>query len=445
MSKLKVVLPGILLLVLALYGAFKAYIYYHVRSGLEDAVAMARPFGTLRYSGIASSLDGAVGVEGLEIRPQGATQPLRIGFAQLRGPGIGFLLELAGGKRGEQLPGWMELSLERVELPHVLDLYPGLDSLLHSDAALSAAPPPPCSLGGLVGDQGLYGGDRFPLRLAARLGYRTDLRGGPAQFYMSYGIEGGESLMLDLILSEMPSPQAAVQGKAPNLERFTLTYQPEAGRITGPLQACAGKAGVNVEQFVAGLMVESDREFVKAFGVVPGPGLRQALQRFLLNPGEVRLSAAPDFPLMRASSLPTDPKALLAWLDPNLTVAGERVTDLSLRLPSAAAADASAAGRGAGQAATQAGAGASPAARATPERRRPRFVVTPVAELGRYLQREVKVHTPQHAQPLEGTLIAMDAGELSIERRVSQGKWTVHVPLRDVQKAEVLRLDDEAP
>jgi len=65
----KRVLFYILIFPLLAYGGLKAYVWYTVKSNVDDVVANMTPFAEVTYDGIFSSLDGVVGIEGVVIKP----------------------------------------------------------------------------------------------------------------------------------------------------------------------------------------------------------------------------------------------------------------------------------------------------------------------------------------------------------------------------------------
>lgn len=425
--KLKHLLLAVPLLTVSLYGGLKAYIHVNTKANLDNLRAMARSFVAIHHGGIASSLSGGLEIRDLEIRPAQGISSIRIGSLTLRGPGLGFLLDLAGGWGRKPPPAWVELSLQRVELPSILDLFPGLQPMTQDVGRSGGARPPACGLAGLLGQTGSY--QSFPLRLQAKMGYQSE-SGGGARVTFSYQLAGGESLAMEMALTGLPAPGAPMP-TMPSVQRLQLIYQPAVEQVRKAVRACASESGKAPDAFVVGLLAQADAQYAQDLGLVPGPGLRQALQRFLLNPGDVRMVSTPSPSLFQRSAPPSDPKLLMALLDPSLTVAGEPVRDLSFQLTVQEGESRQTAAR--------------PAKTQAQAQVRARFMDTPVADLGKFLQRQVRIHTPQHAHPLEGTLISLEGGEANVEKHMPQGKWSAHVPLRNITRAEVLRLDREAP
>lgn len=428
MAKLKHVLFAAPILAVALYGGLKTYIYVNTKDGVEKFQAMARPFASIRYGGIGSSLNGGLEIQDVEISPVQSSAPVRIGSLSLRGPGLGFLLDLAGGWGAKPPPEWLELNLLRVEMPAAQDMFPGLQQSPGGAGATSA----PCGLADLLGQTGSY--QSFPLRLDAKIGYRSETGGG-ARVNFAYSLAGGESLAMEMALTGLPMPGAVLLGAMPSVQRLELAYRPAVEQVRTAVEGCASAGGKTPEAFVANLLAQGDAQYAQDLGLVPGPGLRQALQRFLLNPGEVRMLSTPSPALFQLAAPPSDPKRLLALLEPLLTVSGEAVPDLSFQLISPTTEGE--AGRSAP--------GAAGSSQAQAKRPQARFMDTPVADLGKYLQRQVRIHTSQHERPLEGVLISLEGDEANVEKRMAQGKWSAHVPLRNITRAEVMRLDQEAP
>jgi len=431
-NSLKSPVIGVLLLALSTYAGIKVKLYFGVQDAMESLILVASPYATIKYTGITSSLTGSLGVQGVEIQTKDAVVPVRIGSAQLRGPGFGFIWGLARGKASGELPEWLELAFEDLDLPYVENLVPSPDAPVSiKDLLSTTTQPDACSLAGIFGEGGMYSRDRFPLRMGIRIGYRTGGQAGPAQLYGYYGLAGGESLYMEFNLSGMPSPQSAMLGKVPNLERYSFTFQPDAAQVSSVVNKCAERAGVAPANFVDKLMAGSDKDFAAAFGVVPGTGLRQALRTYLLSPAPVQVTGAPNLDLTRQPSLPNDPKLLVSLLQPRVTVGTETIHDLGFRAPRAE------------EPVLKPSSAADQTQAAPILRPKPRWLVTPVQELVLHLQKEVRIQSAKHPKPVEGLLVAIERGKASVEQRVAQGKLTTHVGLKDIEKLEVLRLPNE--
>jgi hypothetical protein len=214
----------------------------------------------------------------------------------------------------------------------------------------------------------------------------------------------------------------------PNLREATVRYQPNAEAYARMTDHCARRRGSDREAYLQALASESDAAFVERFGVAPGPGLRDAIARYLQQPGEVKVVLRPDAELVLT---PGANRSLQYWIDAAglaLYVNGQLVEDLSV-LPAPppvgpATAD--------GEATGAAGAGAVAAASGPAS-----FRERPLADIGKFLDHRVRVHTRDGKPPREGRLKHVDAVQADVDQRHSGGHLVAHVRLEQISRLEV--------
>ena len=431
MQQLKVLGVYALILAAVIYAAIKAYIYFGVKGKLDDAIARAQPFAQISYSGISSSLDGSIEVDGIEVRSGQQTLPIRIGSLQLQGTGIGFLLDAAKGFGQNRIPSILQVDVRRLELPDIQEMVPSVLPPLKSGRRSPV--PDQCSLGGLLRSAALMRSDSYPLLLDLNIGYQMDLLARIGRLNFGYDVQGGESFTVDVNLSGMLQPSAMMMGAAPAVDRLSIRYKPNGEYLKKRVSDCAKKQGTSESIYVEGLLAQPAGRFVEELGFVPGNGLRQGIVRFLLKPVEILVVAGPiDEPLQLGSGqIPAG--RLVDFLNLEVSVNDERVSDLSF----AVAADVEATGISDEDAAISAGQGKK-------VRRRARYMETPIDELGKYLGRPVQLLISGHDKPQSGILVAVRDSEVDVEKRMRQGRMSVHVPFDDIERIEVLRFPDTA-
>ncbi len=421
------------LLAVAYVGA-KVYLYYSVKEQVERGITMVRPYAAVSYSGISSSLAGSVSVEGLEVRSQDQVLPLRIDELRLSGDGPGFLLDLAGGFGGGRVPASMNIDLRRIELPDINDMLPEGLTLAKASSSPMAKPADPCGLNGLLQRIGLLRSDAYPLIMHVTTRYELNAPANSGRFEFGYRVEGRESVELEARISAMPKPGAMFTGAMPVVEGASIAYRPGREYVSGMVSACARSAGLSMPLYVGGLLAQPQERIAKALGFVPGPGLRRALERILLQPESVLVELGPieDPSLFMAPDL--TPRRTMDLLNLRLSVNDETVDDLSFQ-------PASALGGSVADAAGYTGPGGNDKGQAA---MRPpmRFIDTPVSELDQYLGRKVRLYVLKHERPHQGTLVQVGEGEVSVQKRIHRGKITVHTPMEGIVKAEVKRYPD---
>ncbi len=429
----KYFLFALVLIAIAYVGA-KIYLYYNVKDQVERGIAMAGPYAAVSYDGISSNLAGSVSVEGLEIRARDQVLPLRIDEVRLSGEGIGFLFDLADGIGGDRVPPSMRLELLRLELPDMNDMLSEGMSLGKASKSPLAEPADPCSLNGLLQRIGLFRSDAYPLIVYVNTGYELDVSRRLGRFEFGYRVEGRESVEMLTLVSGMPQPGAMLAGALPVIEKISIAYRPGREYVSGMVSDCAKSSGLSMPLYVGGMLAQPDERIISEMGFVPGPGLRRALERILLQPEAVLVELGPIEDMSVFMTPELAPRRVMDLLNLRLSVNDEPVLDLSYQ-------EASAVRNTAAQADHSVGGGGSDQERQV---LRPpmRFIETEVSDLGRHLGRDVRLYVLKHERPHLGALVQVGDGEVSVEKRVYSGRITVHVPLEGVIKAEVRRYPD---
>jgi hypothetical protein len=418
----------LLVVLVAVYAGIKAYVYFSVQGELDALASRLRPFAQFSYDGIASGLQGSVAVEGVEIRSSGLPLPVRIARVSLEGPGPGFLFDAAAGFGVERIPSWMRLTLQGAELSDVRDLLPA------DLGSAAGGRPPPCSLSGLLQRATAFQGERLPVVLDVTLEYRIDLLEGLGQLDFEYQLADGDALGIEVNVSRLSPPGSMLVGALPRIDRIRVALRPDPERVRGLVRDCAGKDRLTAGAFLDSLLARAPEQLVEDLGFLPGPGLRAALRRGLARPGETVLELGPiDDPMVLQPEVATlTPEQLIERLGVVLEVNGEPVEDLSF-----ATADSVPVGS------SRASASPGDAGRVPRRKRvRARMLDTPVAELKTYLGREARIFVDNRPRPHKGILSAVQQDQISVEQRLLGGKMTVHLPLKEVVRAQVKRYPD---
>ncbi len=445
MSKLKIIVPAFALLLAAVYGGFKGYIYYQVSSQLDELIEMAAPFAHISYGGISSTLDGRLTVENIQVIPQGVPDEASIDAIGVRGDGPVFLLRLLSGLKEGDPPKKLDFFVRGFKVAlngefaaHYTGLLQGFRQETDGQTLDS------CDFGGWVSPDAFraLGMDAFMVDM--NMGYRFVQGGDELQAHLEFGVQGVETTNMDVTLTGVPQPGMVMMGAMPKLEDFAIGYQLDPEFSAAALGRCAQARGQTVEAYLDALF-ESEEQFAQTLGFVPGPGISQALKAFLLQPGEVRIN----------TQLPVDfdpttlglyaPKDWVEILGLELDVNGVQITDLSFTLPTVSAGMAGSSwisrltGTDQLPAASTTGMGTDGAGKEEQARRlRREFVATPVAELRGYVGKDVRLYTVNAEAPRIGELLSINNVEATVVQHVHGGKMAAHVPLSEITKAEVL-------
>ena len=111
----------LIILVAAIVGGVKGFIYYKVMAQLDDAIALASPFVLITYEGVNSSFEGEVNVEGVKIKTYGNSLELTIDDVRVKFPDLQTLLFIGNDLKRQRLPEQMQLTLQhvRMDLQHL--------------------------------------------------------------------------------------------------------------------------------------------------------------------------------------------------------------------------------------------------------------------------------------------------------------------------------------
>lgn len=434
--KLKNVLLVPMVIGLVAYGGVKGYLYYKVKQGLDRMTAMAAPFATLKYGGIETLLSGVLSVTDMSVTPVGAAVGIGIDRAELKGRGVEFLLDVAGGFTMDQPPEQLHLTLNRMRIPM------GSDYLDAFGLKASGQQHAMCSLGGLLAQTGVEQLGFQQLVSDASFRYHYNQRAGEINVVMDYAMAGLSALSMEMGIGGVPQPGVLVSGAVPQVRQMVIRYQVDQGYTERVIDSCAKQAGENRASFISSLFNQESAYFVRNLGFVPGEGIRFTLRHLLTQPGELRIALSPEGPINPAVLSAYKPQDLLRVLGVDVSINGQPVTDLSFTLPEGEDRLASLFSDGAASRAeerVQGQAKGNPAAKLV----RTRFIATPLGELQRHIGRDVRVFGADRDEPQQGVLVAMKNGQLDLEQRLHGGRMTLYIQTNRIERVEVLRRVEE--
>lgn len=416
-------LPLLLIPVLG-YGALKGFAYFKAKKAVDDVVRAASEHTEILYTDISTDLRGAVTVSGIAMHPHGSEDSVRIDAVRVASDDPLFFLHGTGWRPGESAPPpSMSFAVTGLSVPLGADFIP---SVATPQGAL------PCDDDIGMNPQLLQkiGFGSIDIDLDGQYHIVPDARA--LELGMNIDVHNIETMQLEATLNDVdPEYFGRDGGPPPSIGRFSvaLNVSPEFGRQL--LKACAVGTDMTTQAWSQRLAERAIHDFQMG-GMQLGPGLRNAVQRFYQNWGEFRLVGAPSQPVGALSLVFLPPEQLANALGLQLTVSGELVTDLSFHWeqPDGAAL--------AGLLGSE-----SPAAQATAEKRPKRVIVrreyepVPPADIAQYVDREVMIQP--RGQPMrEGVLKRISNGSAEVEQSLHGGKFTVYVPLSDIQSMQAL-------
>lgn len=417
----------LLLVPAAIYGGLKGVLYYNAKQTVDDLVSAASYQADIRYADITTDLRGAVTVSGVTVQPVGYADAIKIDAVRIASDDPLFFIRSADWRPGEDKPPEMlEFAINGVHVPLNSDFVTSTfgSAAEGQDAACAQ---------GLQIEPGMLrklGFDDLDMDFDGY--YRLD----PAQRTLSLGVNMElrdiESMHFTATLADV-DVQTLAQGGAPQVSlgdlKVALTVSPKFGRQA--LKECAIGTEMTVQEWSTVLAERAVEQF-EGQGLSLGYGLRNALRDFYRDWGEFKLVAAPAKPVGLFSLIFLPPERLAEALSLQLSLNDQPIGDASFtwHRPDAQALSAL---FGAEQADTSNKAASQP-------RRiliRRDFEPVPVGDIGRYVDHKVTIKP--RGQPLrEGVLKRINDGEAEVEQSLHGGKFTVYVPLRDIESVQAL-------
>jgi hypothetical protein len=432
--KLKTLFLVPMVAAVVIYAGLKGYIYFKVKGNLDELARMAAPFATLSYGGIGSDLRGKVSVENVKVTPVGTTVDFNVGEILVEGPDLEFLLAMSGGFKDAEPPRYAYLRFKRAEIPAGEDVM----SQLNQISGLSASQakgymPEVCSLGGIFQHVGMDNIGYGKLIADFSMGYKLYQQSGEMEISTDYSVEGLEAFEMEMMLKGIPQLGAVMTGSVPNLGRMEASYRAEPAYMKGMVDYCAKQSDVTPQEYVDGLLSQSDGYYARNLGFIPGAGIRTAMRSLLTQAGEMRFSAYPTTDISAQRLAAYSPQDLISLLGVQMSVNGQNVSDMSFTIPENLSAFADA----------ETGVISDEVdGEEQRERLKPRrFIKTEVSALKEYLGKDVRLVMKDDGRVKQGMLDRITDGVASVQQSVYGGKFTSHIPLDSIARAEVWRRD----
>ncbi|MCP3870460.1 MAG: hypothetical protein GY703_20695 [Gammaproteobacteria bacterium] len=447
MVKAKTLVLVLFVAVAAGYGLTKAYIYYKVKSELDNMVRIAAPFMEISYGDIGSDLKGALSVRKLDFLFLSGGETMQIESVELRGSGPEFLYQLAAGFGGLNQPDNVTVNLLGVSVPADQNFSSGL-GFSGMDDTESGIPyqTEPCTLGGILNNRGMEALGTSTLVADVTFSYSLDRKKDNVQVFLDSQVDDISSFSIEMNLNNLPRPGAVMMGSLPKLGKFELQYRVEPKYATRMLAHCAEQAGKSPEDFVESLFDLSEQQFASNLGAVPGPGIQETLRTLVAEGGDIQLTADPNIPFDPIELATYQPEEMLQKLGLEMSLNDKPVKDLSISLPSDGASPSWISGLRSlsknseplsAQTGTQSSGQKGTTGSGTRTVNDLRFVDTRVSELHRHIGKQVKLYSRSAKRPKQGQLESITGDIISVKQRVHRGSLTAHIQLSEVNRAEV--------
>jgi hypothetical protein len=420
--------PFVALLLLAgvVYGAIKGWMYYNARQAIEQLSTASAGQLEIRYDAIETELAGAVTVQGVSLVPVGAPQPVHIDRVRVSGPQLVFFL---WGRKRNDPPTHMRIALEGIRIALDKQLFSALRRDLPEQPDTS---PQGCDVGDNLDPDILRELGFDELQMDASLSYDYDKAEHKLRADMALDIAQLERMQADVALSDV-APDALEEGmnSIPSLASMNLSYRVEPAFGRRYLAACAKRVDQDVDTYRKARVGRALTKLAQA-GVRLGPGLTRALQDYHQSWGEVRVFAEPAKPVNMLAMMFSPPQNWVDQLGIRVKLNRREITDLSFAVrPSSAE-----------ELAILLGQEPPPNVRSKPKPRY-HYVYRParVSQLSSLIGAKVRLYLNNDQPVRSGVLVGLTEQEARVEQRLHSGSITAHVPLSEISRVEVQRLE----
>ena len=438
MQKLKFFFLGLLVIAGLAYGGIKAYMYYSLKSEMDQLARQFSLFGQLEYGGLSTSLAGSLSVHDLSLRVHGMDDEVRVKTIRYQTPNLWYLLQDSKQFEKGRIPERLSLGIEGLTLDLFGEFTDRLEEVISELNFQLQGVNPLCGGRLFFGPSELRDMGYEEISGDLHIGYRFDAPNAQIIVDITSSTRDMAAVSMQGIIDGISdtSFMSLIQaGSQPRLRGVTINYTDQS-YTRRQVEYCAGLSKLQPNEYIEAETNQQPVYYGYLWGIVPGPGLRQAYRTFLSNPGQINLS----FDLPESVNPDTvdlfKPEDIPGLLNLQLSVNGDAVTDLSFSFYEGQQLDV-----GSKFETLFAQPGAAPAPRTNREKKivryETRYHVVPVAGLKKYVGEEVRLQTSSGKARL-GFLVNIGSNTAQVEQRVHGGKFTMQVPVGSITKAEVL-------
>jgi len=420
---MKKILAALVILPLAVFGGVKAYAWYQVKQSVDQIVVAARPFATITYGGIGTSLSGRVSVKDVNIVSPMIAADLAIEEVAISAPDLPTLLSMERKFKLNEVPERIGVEVKHLRIP--IEVLASLEaSKSDAEKAMDAAYAVGC------GDI-----ERIGLDEMVEMGYTSfdvSLRSSVERTGVGNAVKTVTELdwhdggMITLV-ARVPDARAMGRLMAAEIPP-SISIHIDSARFHEKLIAfCAGKAGMDTEPYVDH-HVALIKERLQGSGVELSDSLYSAYQRYLGDGEPIAISFNPADMASVANLANYSPEDIPAVLGLELRVNDEVIDyDIGWNEKQNAAAVAE---KPVEQDRQERAEKVAPAPRG--------YVLVDKATLGEHLNGTVRVETVT-GRRLTGRLLGATEKSIQMRVRLGGGAATIPIRLNDIDSVQVYR------
>lgn len=408
---------------LVAFALVKGGMHWYITDKLGQLILDAAPRFTISYENLDTSLGGRIDIEDIKVIPVGQSEAFRVSRISIQGPDV-FTYLLDNNPLGSETgpPDHLNVFIRDLNLDLTGELATNLDENYQFSLQQGAGVPVACREPGSISLGLLREIGQDTLTMDGRLFYRYDERARELRGNIDLDVPDVESMSMRLTLGNV-SPQALKYG-TPGLPwlndfRMNMKVEPEFGKKISAY--CADKAGQTVAEYeerMAGMFMQN----LADNGIELGLGLESAVRSYYRDWGQIDIIAKPPSPLNLLSLMLRPPENLEETLGLQVAINDQLLTDLGFSLKKSAKLFV-------------------PESEAEKKRvaPRPRYrmiweKVSP-ARLLQYRDRNVRLYVT--GRPVrQGILRDIVGNTALLEKHLNGGKFTAHVPMKSIYKAE---------
>lgn len=401
----------------------KGWVHWYATLKLKELIREAAPRFTIAYADLDTSLTGRMEVNDISVVPVGQSEALKITQVSVQGPDVfTYLLNNNPLTDDVWLPEYLKVFIKGLNMDLTGSLASELDQKYQLSLHTGAGAPAVCSGAGNISLGLLKDMGRNTLGGDGRLFYQYDGEARRLRGSVELSLLDVQSMSMELTLDNV-APQVLELGMPgmPWLADFRLTMEidPAFGKEMSIF--CADKTGKTVteyEEYTAAIFMQNMADN----GIQLGRGLEQAVRSYYRNWGEIDIIVKPPTPLNLLVLMLNPPGNIEETLGLQVVVNDQLLTDLGFAL-------------------NQSTIPFSPEAEKKKKAPviKPRYRMVwkeiPPSQLLQYRDRNVRLYIGDRPAR-KGILVGIEGDAVLVEQRVTGGKFTAHVPMRKIYRAE---------
>jgi len=435
MGSLQKILIAAVLLPLLIIGSIMGITYYKLQETMDMAVKQLSPFGVLKYGGLSTSITGQLTVKNISFDIRGTDDTVRIKSMSYLPPNPLYLFQDNDSLKQGRLPETMRLEI----LGMNMDLFGNVTENLEETVNLANA--------NLKGINPLCGGTVYfgprdyrdmgyeEVTIDSTIHYKFDKQKRTASITFTETMQDMGETYIKINLTGFKSDrisQLMTPEGMPRVSMVTIDYIDKSlyKRI---VKNCAEKSAMPVEEYIDAEVNQNPEYFAYVWaGVIPGPGIRQAYQNFLLDPQSLSVSIQIPEDVTSESLNLFQSEDIPGLLNLQLSVNGRPVEDLSFTYFDGKISELS-----------DRVEKSLDEKNAPPKKEKakiqllpPKYYKVSPGRLSKYVGKKVEVTTSSH-QIREGKLIRISGNTVHLRRHISGGVYDMTVSMSRIKSVRV--------